>query len=182
MKIITFSLLTSILMFLSGCDHNKNIASSQENKTETISSSELEIVEFTSQYVVPGIESNLRGTKKYQITINTNFKDSTQINSLLVDSIVIPINYLQVNGKYKKSSTKLIGEYKGIVILVSRNIYSSLESHQENVPKQINYELSGHKIKPSEGALVYTTYKIDAASKTIFPLGPLTKKENLYRP
>jgi len=178
----SFLVLLMAVFLVTACDRIKSVSSKDVELQEAIASTEIELVEFTQQFTVPGMESNLRGTQNYQIVLNANFKDSTIINYFYVDSIIIPINSILVDGKRWKANNFLIGEYKNLTIFVSRNVYSSRGSLSNNNLTETKYELSKDVLPNGHGVLVYTVFNELTSIKTRFPLGEYTKKDDIYRP
>ncbi len=181
----TLLLIFSTLMFyFCSCNENRNMTNSSSvvnNAKEHEVNNDLpviDVISITSQIVRPGVESNLKGINTYEVSLRGKVTAPFVIQGLLVDSIRIPIQKLNIDGKSMDSETPISASFEKLSFRVSRYLYGMPASNPKNPIEEVKYELSGI-IVPRKNALL--EYKL-GDEVFHFPLGEVTKKESVYRP
>lgn len=179
-----FSVIFLVLNF--GCNSNKDISDSTSSKSSDV----VEVVdegdsvflakELTQRYIVPGVQSNLKSTCSYSVVLSGVLPDGCEITNVLVDSILIPILHLEIEGKrMKNTGLVLTGNYQDIGVYVARYIYhKSFPTDRRNKLEEVEYKLSGIVVPEGEMKLEI----IRKGEEMVIDLGKITTLEKLYRP
>jgi|GEM_PF-935921 len=147
MKLKTLYLLGLVAMISATCATNKQTkeTASQEEQEMNLNkysddSSIFRGVSITSQTTFPGVQSNLKGITKYQVSLSAEIKENITFKRLMVDSISIPISGLMVGGD-KIKGEKLESSSDLVKLTAFRYLYSS--SAANKIHEEVTYELSG---------------------------------------
>lgn len=147
-------------------------------KTEAIIHQEnLIIKSLTSQSFVPGMESNLRKTMRYECEMSGDFNLQISLTNLIVDSVKVPMASIYVDGQNQNRYPIIRqGRRDSIKIMANRLIFNR-NSQNQMIPEVI---LEGHDYEVPEGEALME-YSIGEEIFTM-PLGPISIKETVYNP
>ncbi|MEZ7886817.1 MAG: hypothetical protein QMB45_09880 [Flavobacteriales bacterium] len=159
MNYITTITVLLFVFILSNCGN-------QPDLIEVQSSADLEMINeyqdketnfknviLSSRTSIPGVHSNLRGTRKYEVSMGLELASAIEFKRLMVDSVVIPLAALMINGE--KKSGFLLGESSEYVnISAYRRIYNK-DADVPQVHEPVVYESSGFRL--SKGAVLEYT-------------------------
>ncbi|MEJ6681096.1 MAG: hypothetical protein QNL21_03280 [Flavobacteriales bacterium] len=110
-------------------------------------------VVLSSRTTIPGVHSNLRGTRKYELIMSLELSSVIEFKRLMLDSVVIPLSVLMINGE-KKPGFILEESSEFVNISAYRRIFSTdvnvSQFHELRV-----YESSGLRL--SKGAILEYT-------------------------
>tara|TARA_B100000768_G_scaffold58711_1_gene56783 strand:- start:7646 stop:8191 length:546 start_codon:yes stop_codon:yes gene_type:complete len=159
MNYLTTITVLLFVFILSNCGNQPDLA-------EVQSSADLELtneyqdkkinfknVVLSSRTSIPGVHSNLRGTRKYEISMGLELASAVEFKRLMVDSVVIPLAALMINGE-KKSGFLLRESSDYVNISAYRRIYVTANNVPE-VHEPVVYESSGLRL--SKGAVLEYT-------------------------
>ncbi len=96
---------------------------------------------LTSRSSFAGVQSNLKGTRKYELKMDVVLNQGIEFKRLLIDSVAVPFSALVVNGD-KVPKMSVDASTNLITLTAYRHIYSS----DPNVPQmteEVIYEDSG---------------------------------------
>lgn len=108
---------------------------------------------FSSRTSIPGVHSNLRGTRKYELSMGVGLASSIEFKRLMVDSVVIPLAVLRINGE-KKPGFLLKESSEFVSISAYRRMYGT-DANVPQVHEPVVYESSGLRL--SKGAVLEYT-------------------------
>lgn len=125
----------------------------------------------------PGAQSNLRFTRSYRVELAATVEEGTEIKSLLVDSIRIPISSISLDGDILNNTAfQLNGRFESILISARQYFYDS--DFEPDILEEIEYELSGQSVPEKEAWI-----ELDCMGTTsYFKLGLLEKLKSDYHP
>jgi len=143
-------------LILSNCNNQQDLSITQSAVASEVmneyqdTETTFKNVILTSRTSFPGVQSNLRGTRKYELSIDVDLNSALEFKRLMVDSVAIPLAALIINGE--KASGFLMEESKDVVkITAYRSMYST-DPNAQQVYDPVIYNDSGLRL--SKGAVL----------------------------
>jgi hypothetical protein len=138
---------------------------------------EAEVITKTMKDAFPGVESNLRKTRAYVLEMSMEAEDGTEILSLLVDSVRIPIRNFSLEGELLTSPQYYLhGSFESVKITARQYFYN--QDYPEKVMEEMEYEASGVVVPKGEAWLEYSC----VGEVQYLELGPLEKLKTEMHP
>lgn len=171
MRTTIFSTLFALLFF--SCQEGRQVHATSEAVIDH-PNAHMIVTSFSVQDHYPGVYSNLRMTRNYNMELSTSLDTKVEYLAVLFDSIQLPITFISVDGEDRRPPfTSLAGRVENLNIYTSRNFY------QSEAPKSVsetNYALSGKQLDDDESFLLY---KLDGMPYML-PLGAPKKIDPMY--
>lgn len=137
--------------------------------------SKFDDVLLESQTSFPGVQSNLKGTRKYELSFSVEVSSPLEFRRLLVDSVAVPFSALLINGQ--KSNGYIVESSSKLNKLTAyRNIYNN-DPEAPQMVEPVVYEKTGLNL---DNKAVVEYFKND--KPYYLEIEGITTLQNIYAP
>jgi len=183
MKAILLTIISAAIILMIGCknksdlgdSNSESVNASSTSSTYTDENTKMTNIKLTSQSTMAGVQSNVAGSKKYELNFDVQVSSKIKFDALLVDSISLPFSTFIINGE-KQSSFTLDKSISLGRLTAYRQLYST-NYEGPHVSKEKTYELSGLQLE-NKAVLAYSI-----ESKPYYiELGEIKTLQSVYAP